>query len=77
MCHDRKKNGLRTGLRKIETERRGEKGERRLEVEKREEEMLLRKNITCWTTKEREPHRYATERMRDAREVGEKERAES
>lgn len=53
------------------------RGGRRLEVEKREEEMLLRKNITCWTTKEREPHRYETERTRDAREVGEKERAES
>lgn len=39
--------------------------------------MLLRKNITCWTTKEREPHRYETERTREAREVGEKEREQS
>lgn len=48
-------------------------------LERRKEktaETPLRKNITCWTTKEREPRRYARERTRDAREVGEKERTE-
>lgn len=67
MCYDIKKNGLRTGLRKIETERKGKKGEGRFGVEKREEEMPPWKNITCWTTKEREASRYVTERTRDGK----------